>query len=118
MKLSDEPAKMSPEWLRKPRGERELIIFVARTFGPLIADALEIADEAAVGFIECECHIVTLDGYDWADLTDTSDTDLSEDARQRIKASLEQSVRYLDARGMLLRHSPERPNLVRFVERS
>lgn len=75
----------------------------------MLADAVELADSAARSDIECYC--------DWAGLPfvgrwfDTSKRNPPEAAD--IAAVVEQAVRYLDARGLLIRDD-KRPEVVSF----
>lgn len=72
--------------------------------GPMLADAMEIADQAAWDAIYCN---TSYEGdHVWHDTTS---------AHQEDREWIAESVRYLDARGLLIRH-PERPELVRLKD--
>lgn len=68
----------------------------------------EIADETARSDIECECVWID-EGGRWYDTNLVSDQD--------VVPMLERAERYLELRGLIERH-PERPELVRFVEKA
>lgn len=109
-------AGLTPEWLRRQAADQHAIVLLTSESMRLVADAIEIADESAWSFIECECRSVSLAGSEWCDLADTSDVELSAETQKRIRESLAQSVRYLETRGLIERHA-DRQNLVRVVER-
>lgn len=69
----------------------------------------EIAEESARSDIECEYVRVLDEGDRWYDTNLVSDEDWV--------PTLERAERYLELRGLLERH-PERPELVRFVEKA
>lgn len=74
----------------------------------MLALAAEIADCSARSDIESFCTPVEEHDVRWWDL-ESAGCDGN---------YIELAERYLDARGLLLRHSPGKPMLVRFVEAS
>ena len=97
---------LDPVMLRARSLVRTILLFPAE-IGPTLADAVEIADESAVCLIESDSHPIDDHGFRWWDTT-YADGD-SDDGMQ-------QALRYLEARGLLIRH-PERQHTVRFQER-
>lgn len=75
--------------------------------GPMLADALELADEYAWIDIDSNTSTEEIGGVKW---WDTQHFD-----RYMTAAEVTQRVRYLDARD-LIEHHPERPELVRLKE--
>lgn len=73
----------------------------------MLADAMEIADSCARADIECNCQ-------PREDATEGRFWDIST-ADEHAKAMIEQAVRYLDARGLLIRLSGA-PNQVQFKD--
>lgn len=97
--------KVRPEDIRAEVG----VITFAESERGMVADALEIADSCARSDIECHCHGQEgLEDIRWYE-TDSKTLDDIE------RPPVEQAIRYLDARGLLIRHTT-RPTWVRFVE--
>lgn len=71
--------------------------------GPMLADAIEIADSCARADIECHCTWEHIKGERWYDTRVTE---------ERETEPIAQAVRYLEARGLLVR-KPGQPELVR-----
>lgn len=72
---------------------------------PMLADAMEIADSSARADIECQCLGAGKDQIgNWWD-TSTADAE--------SKPMIEQSMRYLEARGLLIRKEGA-PHIVTF----
>lgn len=79
---------------------------VLASTGPLIADAIEIADESSRDYINCTCVCIEGQAEErWYDTWAVSAED---------KEPMRQAVRYLEARALITRHE-QRPHLVRFV---
>lgn len=95
---------LDPTMLRARSEVRCVLLFPAE-IGPTLADAVEIADESAVCLIESDSHPLDQDGVRWWD-TAFAEGDASD--------GMQQALRYLEARGQLLRH-PTRGALVRFT---
>lgn len=77
------------------------IIPITADNGPMLADALEIADESALMDIECCCKAVAPAGAGqmfWDARTAARDD----------RENVERAVRYLDSRGLLDRHPDNR----------
>jgi hypothetical protein len=104
--------KLEPEVLRKLQGH-ECLLVLARA-AHLLADAIEIADESAIAFIEAETLMLETDRGEWHDLNSALDPDQSADFNDQLSKSIEQAARYLAARGKLERRECH-PNLVRFT---
>ena len=98
---------LDPVMLRARSVVRTILLFPAE-IGPTLADAVEIADESAVCLIESDSHPFDQDGVRWWDTT-FAEGDASD--------GMQQALRYLEARGLLIRH-PETHNSVRFQERA
>ena len=76
----------------------------------LITQAFAIADSSARSEIECNCNSAgPREGGGWWWNTRLDDLNFQED--------IDRSLRYLEARGLLVRH-PEQPHLVSFNEKS
>ena len=88
------------EWLRRPWG-----VIVYPPIGDFLADAVEIADDAALATVECYSFH---DGRSGLWDTGTARSTLT---RQR----LDRAISYLDRRGLIERKEGE-PHMVRFVE--
>lgn len=71
--------------------------------------AHELAEAAAIVFIETEALAVSIAGQRWFDVS----FNISRDMTVREEGSKE--IEYLDARG-LLRHHPDQPNLVQILK--
>lgn len=76
-----------------------------------LADAIEIADSGARSDIEC--FTVDADFDPVKDHVRWFDTNLVEPAIPIAKAAVERAVRYLEARGLLVR-KPDAPHIVTF----
>jgi hypothetical protein len=96
---------LTPAWLRAQSTAGEWPQIPASACG-VIADALEIADEAAECFVECETYSVKDGGADWCDLSRLE---------SHSAESVLRNVAYLDSRGILIRHA-DKPHLLRFRE--
>jgi hypothetical protein len=109
---------LTPSWLREHAKRKNATwLPILAQLAPTIADALEIADGAAQEFIENHYHAVEADGFGWFDIADCSNLTLalSTESQKRIGDARDQAVRYLETRGLLIRHA-DRPELVRFKE--
>lgn len=73
----------------------------------MLADAMEIADSAARADIECQCRCAG--DHDTGHWWDTASADPED------REGIEQSMRYLDARGLLIRQ-PGADHIVSFRE--
>ena len=104
--LKDQQVTLSPAWLRKHAANPDAVILVAASRLAMLADAIEIADEAAEAHIDSETLSVDEDGLSWRDLNTVDPT---------FKDSVDESLRYLEARALLIRH-PARAGLVRIQE--
>lgn len=97
-------------WLREHEAQPHGIIPLSASLGPMLADAIEIADSCARADIECHCRKVrdgdTGEGGHWYDVGAFL---ASEDS---AVPSIHQAIAYLTARG-LLEFDPRAPNLVR-----
>jgi hypothetical protein len=94
--------KLDPDWLRKLESHEALILSPGAAV--VLADAIELADSDAICLIESDSYPHDVDGLRWWD-TSHAEPD----------AGLEQALRYIAARGRLIRH-PEVPDLVRFKD--
>lgn len=92
--------------LRETRGPVSLL----REEFSLLADAVEIADEAEMSLIECGCQQVEVDGRTWYDTRYYADAMLAEDQEFVARA-----LSYLDRRGLIERKEGE-AHLVKFME--
>jgi hypothetical protein len=81
---------ITAEWLREPRPLNGVIPLSAE-LGPMLGDALELADDCARSCIELECRDLMVGGVRYYDL-DTADT---------MNVDMEQPLRYLRARGLI-----------------
>lgn len=106
--LTDEKPTLSPEWLREVAENPDAVFLVVEPKISMLADALEIADSSARSDIECFCLRVDEDDTHWYSLRSATDDD---------RQWTEIGARYLDARGLLVKH-PTREGLVRFQEAS
>lgn len=105
---------LQPEALRASAATDAALVISARA-GTALADALDIADESAVALIECETLEFDYGDGVWHNLDSAADADLTPETNDRIRASLDQAVRYLAARG-LAETAEGKPHLVRFKE--
>lgn len=92
---------LSPAMIRARSAVRCTLLFPAEV-GPTIADAVEIADESAICLVESDSHPMTIEGSRWWD-TSYAEPDVG----------LEQALRYLAARGILVRYGAN-PKIVTF----
>lgn len=104
--LTDEQATLSPAWVRKVAQKPNAVILVAEPKLSMLADALEIADESAESLITSETLCAERDHETWRDLATVEDIG---------REGVAQAVRYLEARGLLIKHATV-PQLVRFKE--
>lgn len=105
---------LQPEALRAA-AETDAALVISARAGSALADAIDIADESAVALIECETLEFDYGDGVWHNLDSSTDSDLTPETNNRIRAGLDQAVRYLTARG--LAETPEgKPHLVRFKE--
>lgn len=84
---------------------------------PIIADALIIADSAARSDIEIHCLAIfdhTTQRRDRYDIRNPGDPSLHEEDRADLRETIERALRYLTARGKIVR-DPHAPHLVRFL---
>lgn len=96
----NERSKLDPEWLRRQTATPNAVLLIVAELGPLIADALEIADESSAALIESESRTM---GDGWLSTSGLG--------------SVAQSARYLESRGLLERY-PDGRQWVRFRERT
>lgn len=76
----------------------------------MLADAINVADSACRADIECECrHVGSHDAGHWYDTTQYDPTKYNPE----IGAVIAIAVRYLEARGILIRKEGE-PHVVTF----
>ena len=95
---------ITPERLRLPAIENEVLMLPA-SCGPMLADAVEIADSCSRSDIECHClGVDSDDDLRWYDIRVTEACELD---------AIAQAVRYLTARGLIEFH-PEHNEWVRF----
>jgi hypothetical protein len=93
--------QITPEELRAAALVRNATwLPIMASYGPMLADAMEIADDCARANIECECLSHPGGGYDLASINEPPE----------IEAMLLQSVRYLVARGL----ATQEGSIVRF----
>lgn len=109
MSLTITPAKLraSAEIYKQSPQKATWAPIMAKDCG-MLADAMEIADESARSHIECSCmHAggTPTDGLFW-DTAQVAEED---------KAWIEQELRYLDSRGLLIRKEGE-PHVVSFKD--
>lgn len=86
--------------------------------GAMIADAITIADSCARADIECNCHISEIGDERWHDtgvLATIHGYQAIGDADPETASMIRLALRYLDARGLVIRH-PGKRELVRFPE--
>jgi hypothetical protein len=96
---------LSAAWLREQRPPSGVIPLSAE-LAPVLADALEIADDGARSTVEIEFVDLLIGDMRWYD-TKTADPDNAE--------WITQAVRYLEARGLIERR-PGEEHLVRMLE--
>lgn len=89
---------ITPEKLRAAATTGADWLPIPASCGPMLADALELADSCARADIECECRGSFAEGYDLSSAEDFT------------KEAIEKSVRYLTARGLIEREG----DIVRF----
>lgn len=106
----------TPEWLREqatvprvmPAGDIAFVP-IAAPLCAMLADAIEIADSCARADIESFCEWNTAGSTRWYDTSEAA----IHPADAHPRKAVAQAVRYLEARGDLIRHA-DKPHLVRF----